>query len=334
MTNTPQTWQFSLFYKEGLGIKNTTPLKTIDLNRLIEIYSSDHLVKKYEDIVNAPTDHYKKFIKDHYLPYITPNGVFAPKRADDNITHYNSNLLVLDIDNLSDKAIEIQQRLSKEKGCVMCVLSPRLEGVKAFFRLRQDISSKNHFEHLKQNATNITNKLGLVGIELDNLQFTLSQGMYLGHSEYMFFNVDADEVEWMLDEYHAPIPINQCTQSAINGSGEMANHHRYRIEKYLDGQCDYILSILDQKDRPRHNRIALVKRIASWKHYADHYYMEIIKSKLLYGVVKMYGGEKEAIEQNALVSFEKAWSTNDKVENEYILKIINEYSINLKSLEQ
>ncbi len=129
MTQLPQSWQFSLFYKEGLGIKNTIPLKTIDLNRLIEIYSSDHLVKKYQDIVNAPTDHYKKWIKDHYLPYITPNGVFAPKRADENITHYNSNLLVLDIDNLSDKAIEIQQRLSKEKGCVMCVLSPRLEGV-------------------------------------------------------------------------------------------------------------------------------------------------------------------------------------------------------------
>lgn len=334
MTNTPSTWQFSLFYKEGLGIKNTNPLKTIDLNRLIEIYNSDHLVKNYQDIVNAPTDHYKKFIKDHYLPYITPSGVFTPKRADGNITHYNSNLLVLDIDDLYDKAIEIQQRLSKEKGCVMCVLSPRLEGVKAFFRLRQDISSKNHFEHLKQNAKNITTNLGLIGIELDHKQFTLSQGMYLGHSEYMFFNVDADEVEWMLDEYHAPIPINQCTQSAINGSGEMANHHRYRIEKYLDGQCEYILKILDQKDKPRHTRIALVKRIASWKHYADHYYMEIIKSKLLYGIVKMYGGEKEAIEHNALASFEHAWSTNDKVENEFILKIINEYSINLKSLEQ
>jgi hypothetical protein len=334
MTNNQQTWQFSLFYKEGLGIKNTIPLKTIDLNRLIEIYSSDHLVKQYQDIVNAPTDHYKKWIKDHYLPYISPYGVFAPKRSDDNIKHYNSNLLALDLDNLNDKAIEIQQRLSKEKGCVLSVLSPRLEGVKAFFRLRQDIDASNHFQHLKQNADKIINNLGLIGIELDNMQFTLSQGMYLGHSEYMFFNVDADEVDWMLDEYHAPIPINQCTQSAINGDGELANHHRYRIEKYLDGQCEYILKILEQKDKPRHNRIALVKRIASWSHYADPYYMEIIKSRLRYGVVKMYGSEKDAIENNALASFEKAWSTNDKVENEYILKIINEYSINLKSLEQ
>ena len=107
MTNNQQTWQFSLFYKEGLGIKNTTPLKTIDLNRLIEIYSSDHLVKQYQDIVNAPTDHYKKFIKDHYLPYISPFGVFAPKRSDDNIKHYNSNLLALDLDKLNDKAIYV-----------------------------------------------------------------------------------------------------------------------------------------------------------------------------------------------------------------------------------
>ena len=333
MNLTPHTWQFSLFYKEGWGVKNTHPLVKINLKKLIEIYQSDYLIKRANLMLNAKDPIEQKIIK-HQLPYITANGVFS-ERSNENITHYNSNLLVLDIDNLGlETAKNIQNQLSKEKGCVLSVLSPRLEGVKAIFLLNQNLDRNNHYQHLKQNLDHITDCLSIPQVTLDRMQFTLSQAMFVSNSEHMYFNEDADAVDWMLKEFTPSIPSTQCNQSAINGNGVMANYYRSRIEKYLNGQCDRVLSKLEGRKAERHHQIYLVKDLATWRHYADEIFMDTIKSRLLLGIVRMYKDRQDAINERAIISFETIWNTNEKCKNKIIIEIMNEYSTNLKSLEQ
>ena len=336
MTKLIQEIKFSLFYKKGWGVKNTIPYKQITFANLITTYHKPHLMDQYAKILESDSQQQKE-IKNTLLPYITPHGTFN-ERNDKSITHHNEHLICLDIDGLERwDAVKVQEHLSKQKGCAMCVLSPRLNGVKAFILLRNPIDPHQRYKHLDQNKDHIIQALELNGYELDVAQFILSQSMFLGHSPHMFFNEDCDCADWDLNPYIEPIPKIKAAASPILKDHILYDYYQSRIEKYLDNQCDRLVETLSKKVHPyRHNAIGYCYRLASWSHYADHYFMEIIKAKLKRAVVKMYGDEQTAIDNNALNSFEDIWSTNDKNKNDIIDNIIDEYkcSINLKSLEQ
>jgi len=126
-------WEFSLFYHPTKGLFNCTPYKSINLDKLFEIYQSPYLITKSNELKTA-SDEQKVLIKS-LLPYFTYSGVFT-YRNNESIVSYNSSLLPLDIDGLSEQdAIQVQFNLSIQKGCVMSILSPRGKGVKALFFL-------------------------------------------------------------------------------------------------------------------------------------------------------------------------------------------------------
>jgi hypothetical protein len=322
--NKPQSRElrFSLFHDETQGHFNVSPLKEIGLSELFAIYQSHYLKEKsiqLKDAVGVEKDELKK-----KLPFITPAGTFT-KRKSELIQHYNSSLLCLDIDGLTETdAQSLRNHLSKLNGCLFTAVSPRGKGVKALFRTSCEIPLKERYNTLKTNIPNIAKTLGISRIsdKIDKAQFVLPQPFFLAYDPNAFYSNTELELELELEKYE-PIVIERTpfTPREFNSSS--------RIEKYLHNACaELVKSFALCGEGNRHSNIIKVKSISSWTHYAPHLESEL-KQSLLNAVVYMYGDEQNAHRNGAIRTFNQCWETLPQ-HNRTIEGIINE----LQTLEQ
>lgn len=330
-------WKFSLFYNVDKGLNNCEPLQEISLHRLISVYKSSYLQEKSKELSTA-SDEQKEKIKNQ-LPYITPTGTYS-YRKNENIKTFNCSLLPLDIDNLNTKeeAIQVQKRLSNQKGCVLSIVSPRGKGVKALFYLGCEIDMLNYYTILKENRHTIAKQLYIEDFEqhIDINQFKLSQPFFIGYNENNFFNLTASPTDWVLleiekkiIEYKAPLTTNRTPGS----SGELM-----RIEAYIINECKRIENYYSTLAKgERHANIWKVRGIAGIMHYCPSL-TSSINSRLENAIIGMYKDENEAKHQRAIKTFADCWSNAPQVNNDIIEEIIkdeiNKMSINLKSIEQ
>ena len=325
-------WEFSLFYHPTKGLFNCTPYKSITLDKLFEIYQSPYLITKSNELKTA-SDEQKVLIKS-LLPYFTYSGVFT-YRNNESIVSYNSSLLPLDIDGLSEQdAIQVQFNLSIQKGCVMSILSPRGKGVKALFFLGNEIEIENHYSTLCNNVEHIAKQLNIEDFvsNIDKGQWKLCQPFFIGYNDHNFFNLDAQPTNWGVVD--VPKKIVEYIPPKTRNHKFSSNIEQKRIEGYVLNECSRVENYLSQLgEGDRHSNIWRVGGCASLIHYVPHLSNEI-EQRLFIAVVGMYKSEQEAKNTRAIKTFRNIWDNAQPKNNKIIEQIINEYSINLKSLEQ
>jgi hypothetical protein len=332
---TPKEWEFSLFFNTKKGLNNTTPLGSIDLKRLIEIYKSNYLKKKSKELFKAKTDEEKQRIKS-LLPYITPTGSYS-YRKNENILSYNSSLLPLDIDNLSkEDAVECQYILSMQRGCILSIISPRGGGVKALFYLGNEITQTNHYTILTENRDRIATFLDITQYKehIDIAQNKLSQPFFIGYNSKSFFNENPLPTRWeivntekKIIEHIPPTLTNRTPTSSIE---------QKRISAYFDKLLAMDVNMFAgiQKGE-RHSNIWKVGGISSIIHYAP-YLEEEMKSSLCYAVEKMYNSKEEFMKSRGEKTFNSSWEygLNNPKKNNIIEQIIVESIVESKKEEQ
>jgi len=332
---TPKEWEFSLFFNTKKGLNNTTPLGSIDLKRLIEIYKSNYLKRKSKELFKAKTDEEKQRIKS-FLPYITPTGSYS-YRNNESILSYNSSLLPLDIDELSkEDAVECQYILSMQRGCILSIISPRGGGVKALFYLGNEITQTNHYTILTENRDRIATLLDITQYKehIDIAQNKLSQPFFIGYNSKSFFNENPLPTRWKIVntekkiiEHIPPTLTNRTPTSSIE---------QKRISAYFDKLLAMDVNMFAgiQKGE-RHSNIWKVGGISSFIHYAP-YLEEEMKSSLCYAVEKMYNSKEEFIKSRGEKTFNSSWEygLNNPKKNNIIEQIIFESIVESKKEEQ
>jgi hypothetical protein len=309
--------KFSLFHDPQKGIFNTTPERVIDFNELIQIYNSDRLKQLTESIQKAKTDEEKKSLKMG-LPFITPNGTFSYRNSD-NLIEHNSNLVALDIDELTtESAKRVKSELSKSDACLLVAISPRQRGVKALILIDNELSAKDRYNVLKLNKGTIAKSLNISEFKnnIDTAQFVLTQPFFLAYDSDLYVNIEPSPINLDLIayvEYIAPkIEVSQVPIKANN-----------RIEKYILNATDIVnKSFALCGEGNRHSNIIKVQSISSIIHYAPSIGPEV-KQSLLNSVIAMYGDEARANKSNAIKSFHASWNETPR-SNNTIESIIDE----------
>ena len=308
---------FSLFYDVKKGIFTTTPNKQITFKRLTEIYTSDfvkHITKELQNANEVDKAELKK-----QLPFITPYGTFAPTRKKDNIVHFNSSLIALDIDSLTiPEARQVKEILSSNESTLLCSISPRGKGVKALILINDTIPLKDCYNTLKLNKKHIAKAVGIEQYfeKIDNAQFNVTQPMFIAYDETLHLNVNALPLNIKLIEYQEP----KIERINITNVPIQANN---RIESYLINATTKLEQFFACcSEGNRHANIIKVQAISSWLHYAPQIENDI-KQRLYSACYSMYGNEKEALRNGVKRAFEQAWNTHPKANNS-IESIINE----------
>ena len=334
-SNEFKDWQFSVYYHETKGIANCVPSKTVTLKDLFTIYESSYLKNKSKELALANEEE-KKAIKN-MLPYFTASGVYS-YRNNASIIEYNSDCLLLDIDELTEEqAQQVQFTLRLQRGCVMSIISPRLKGVKALFRLGGAIEINNYRATLEANVERIAKELKIPEYtqNIDVNQFNQCQACFIGYNETRFFNLYAEPTIWLIENLEKKIverpPLVTHTHTATNTEQK-------RIEAYVSKYCTRTERLFTNlKQGERHANIWRVEGLASCIHYAPQLKSEIIE-RLLTAIIWMYKDEQEAINERAVKTFYHHWNKAQPTTNTVLEQIIedekNKCSINLNSLEQ
>ena len=318
----------SLFYDKSKGIYTTVPCEEIDFHRLIEIYQSS-LVKEITEKIRVATEQEKKELKKQ-LPFITPYGIFKPTRANINISHFNCNLLCLDIDGLKENQIELIKAILKpQQSTLLCAVSPRGKGIKALVLISDVIPLENCYNTLKLNLHHIAESIGLTEFvnKIDLAQFKPTQPWFISFDEDLHFNKNYDFLKIKLIEYKEHIEVVEVDFNAIEQVKSTTNFLEpinYRIEQYFFKTVEGLIKFFALcSDGNRHSNIIKVQLVASWIHYAPQL-EDKIKEILLNACCKMYGSRKEAELNNVPKSFEKAWNNAPIKRNPTIENIIND----------
>ena len=331
---TPKEWEFSLFFDTQKGLNNTTPLGYINLKRLFEIYKSNYLKTKSKELFKASDE--EKQEKKAKLPYITPTGTFS-YRNNESILSYNSSLLVLDIDDLSkEEARDCQYILASQRGCVLSIISPRGEGVKAMFYLSNEIILENHYTTLTENRGDIATFLYIPQYEdkIDVGQNKLSQPFLIGYNTPSFFNENPLPTYWGIKnidkkiiEYIPPTFTNRIPTSSIEET---------RIKAYFDNQLERDSQSfgLIQKGE-RHANIWRVGGMSSIIHYAPSL-IEAMKREYYILIKNLYSDEAEFKKSRAEKTFYNSWDygLNNPKNNKIIEQIIRESIVESKKDKQ
>jgi hypothetical protein len=301
--------KFSLFYDVKKGIYTTTPIRQITFKRLIAIYEGEG-IKIVTEALQKANDKDKPELKK-LLPFITPYGTFNPTRKKECIESFNESLICLDIDNVSNSdARHIKEILSKQTSTLLCAISPRGRGVKAFILISDTIPLNDCYNTLKLNKEHIAEAIGLTNFieHIDNAQFNITQPMFIAFDELLYYNELAEPLNIQLSKYVEPIIERvKITNVPI--------HAKNRIESYLINATTKLIEFFALcNEGNRHANIIKVQTISSWIHYAPGLENDL-KQRLYNACCSMYGNEKEALKNGVKRAFDKAWTTDNKANN-------------------
>ena len=330
--------KFSLFYDVNKGIFANEPVQEIDFNRLVEIYNSE-LVQDITKKIKEADEPTKKILKKQ-LPFITPFGTFNPTRQNINLTSFNSILLCLDIDGLKENEVQLVKFiLTSHYATLLCAVSPRGRGIKAFVMLNDYVPQTTCYNTLKLNKHHIAETLGLSQFvnKIDESQFKPTQPWFISYDPELYINRECGNLVINLIPYQQPIAISEPVNFNLINIAEQSSYKEpidYRLNKYFETATNSLIKFFACcSEGNRHSSIIKVQSIASWLHYAPQIESEI-KSKLYNACCLMYGNEKQAIENNVHKSFERAWNTAPIKQNITIEGILDDPKYRNMSINQ
>ena len=306
--------KFSLFLSPK-GIKETIPLKSINLNELSKFILNDDCTRLSIPVYSCTPDELPALKSK--LPFITPNGVFS-QRGQKYIDEFNATILPIDIDKINhDKAGAIRNYLSRQPGCIYVSVSPSRKGVKALFLLSKPLPWDTFSDILKINKALIESELALdcFDVEIDTGQWNKAQCMYLGFDDNFFFNVNPNPINLPLQ---MPI-IKHVNDSIIIDTPPMGSHANRRICRYIEMSINNtIIDIINASKGNRHQSIGKVMKVKSMLHYAPHL-EAFAHDKLMKACASIYPEKPH----EGVRCFNDAWENARELNNDTLNEIIN-----------
>jgi hypothetical protein len=322
-----ETLSFSVFHSDK-GIKETYPKREkISFQELLDIYQSEEVKEKTQILRDAPEGE-KKELKNK-LPTFTPHGAFL-KRNNTSIKHHNENLIVLDIDGLTEaEAVKVKEILSKHSSTLLATISPRGKGVKALILLENKLVAKERYLTLKHNRGAIAQGLNITEFEIniDVMQFVLSQACFINYDESLYYNLNAEPLKIELKDFEVFTPeyVGEISKPINDKIGKS------RIDNYLINTANNLIRTYQTlKEGSRHANIIKVKPLSNWMHYAPHLESEL-RNSLLSCIENMYADASE--KKDAARSFNTAWTPKQQAPNQTIEEIIKEIEAKPKVLD-
>lgn len=306
--------KFSLFLSPK-GIKETIPIKTINLDELGKFIISDDATRLSMPVYTCTPDELP-FLKSK-LPFIIPNGVFS-KRGKEFIKEFNATILPIDIDKINhDKAGAIRNYLSRQPGCIYVSISPSQKGVKALFLLSKPLPWDTFSDILKINKALIESELALdcFDVEIDAGQWNKAQCMYLGFDDNMFFNANPSPINLPLK---LPI-IKHVNDTIMIDTPPLGSYANKRICRYIETTINNtIIDIINASKGNRHQAIGKVMKVKSILHYAPNLeafaHDQLMKACISIYPEKPYEGGR---------CFRDAWEGAKDINNDTLNEIIN-----------
>jgi hypothetical protein len=300
--------QFSIMLK---GITNLLPDTTISIKDLITLYLDDVSKAQGKELSNCIDEAQKKKLKERAI-YITPYGSFT-SRCNEDIVSYNKNILAIDIDKLKPEQIDtIYKTLSNSPHVLLVFVSARGKGLKALINIEYNNVTdviKEHYNLLRDNKEVIERALGLeVGI-LDRTSFVLSQPFIITYNDRHYYNLGCEPIRFNFlplvvketNSIATPEKIKEIgTKTTLEAKTERERLVLRRFNK-----------IVLYSNQARHPQIAKFKATASEIHYAPDLKTDLY-NKGWAMVVEMYGTEKEAIGERALISYNYIWDNTPR----------------------
>lgn len=313
---------FSLFYDKIKGINNSTPKKDIRLSELFSYYQSDVTKLATQQLQSTLDEAERKRLK-LLLPSFTPSGTFAPTRAKENNVHHNNKLIAFDVDGVDKKeAVKLRNHLSFQQGCIMCVISPRQEGVKALFLMNQSIAYEEREKTLETNKIKLCETLGIEAYtnRVDKLQWNRSQTFFIAYDEGGFFNEKAKPLKytWITEEVKKPKP-KEFTCSFFDHK----DYTKRNIKIYLlEATQRIIKTISEAPNGLRHSTIWEVQKIKSDLHYLPEMEEQIFGMfENLIEEMFIDEGTKEVEKEIKTLNY--YWEKAVNLQNKYIEEIIS-----------
>lgn len=130
------------------------------------------------------------------LPYITPSIFNPPFRKTENFG--SSEHIILDFDHLSDYDIdaeELKNRLEKDQRVELMFISPSLNGLKIFFRLKEKCFDSSKYSLFYKDFAIAFAKENNISKILDTVTSDVTRACFISYDEKAFFNNDAKKID-------------------------------------------------------------------------------------------------------------------------------------------
>ena len=300
--------QFSIMLK---GITNLLPDTTISIKDLITLYLDDVSRAQGKELSNCIDEAQKKKLKERAI-YITPYGSFT-SRCNEDIVSYNKNILAIDIDKLKPEQIDtIYKTLSNSPHVLLVFVSARGKGLKALINIEYNNVTdviKEHYNLLRDNKEVIERALGLeVGI-LDRTSFVLSQPFIITYNDRHYYNLGCEAIRFnflplVAKETNSIATPEKIKEIGTNTTLEAKTERERLVLRRFN-------KIVLYSNEARHPQIAKFKATASEIHYAPDLKTDLYNRGWAM-VVEMYGTEKEAIGERALISYNYIWDNTPR----------------------
>ena len=158
------------------------------------------------------------------LSAVTLSGQFS--RRDNGSLVKHSGLLCADLDSLGPRLVEVRKKLEASPHVVTTFLSPSGDGLKAFFRIPDDVSQHAaSFRAVEKHVRDLT------GVQIDQACKDPARLCFLSYDPEIQVNENARKIE-LLPEPEKP-------KAAFNSNGEVNLSERQRIAAELLGAIDW-----------------------------------------------------------------------------------------------
>lgn len=296
----PTDLNFSIF--EG-GISQTDKPINVNLKGLFDYYKNASLQVQHAYLKQLLPDKKTQALNIKYkklkLPNFTPSGVFN-KRNKDGITWYNSNIIMLDIDHVTDtaEAIKVRDQLKLHPSVILAVLSPLQKGVKALVYTDQTTTKETDAKTILNWIPQIAKELKIKDYmkDIDPIQLNYWQTCFFSYDPEGYFNLTPEALK-ITKETILPVKVETPPQSTP-------------ITEYIQAEADILITIFNNTTEGdgRHLKIAKVKRIAGLclEYTPPKIFVGKVKKELLQAVVSMYESETDGNCKNSFIS---AWDT-------------------------
>jgi hypothetical protein len=309
--------QFSIMLK---GITNLLPDTTISIKELITLYLDDVSRAQGKELSNCIDEAKKKKLKERAI-YITPYGSFT-SRCNEDIVSYNKNILAIDIDKLKPEQIDtIYKTLSNNPHVLLVFVSARGRGLKALINIEYnnvtDVITE-HYNLLRDNKEVIERALGLeIGI-LDRTSFVLSQPFIITYNDRHYYNLGCEPIRFnflplVVKETNSIATPQKIKEIATKTNLEAKTERERLVLRRFN-------MIVLYSNEARHPQIAKFKATAKEIHYAPDLKTDLYNRGWAM-VVEMYGNEKTAIGERALISYKNIWENTPRETIPYLENI-------------
>ncbi len=231
-------------FSAGKNIKQKNDkLLKIDIEKLYSAIKKPrdevkNMIEQLRILISIDPNSYRSMKTN--LPYIVPSIFNPPFRKTENFA--SSEHLILDFDHLSEYDMdpeELKNRLKKDSRIELMFISPSMNGLKVFFRVKEKIFDAAKYSLFYKNFSIEFAKEHQINGILDTVTSDVTRACFISVDENVFFNRDVKTID--MDDFADFDDI--FTVKEVHNQMQKVIKEKQRIEKQTDIDVDIFKEI-------------------------------------------------------------------------------------------